>query len=107
MFNITFDYKKSKCEKSGNLIQFILAKGGTIMAKENATRIYKKVEQAHAQQERQKALGNPKAFIELAKARGYDFKVEDLEAQLSQLSDEDVAGIFNPGIGLRRHIFPK
>lgn len=77
------------------------------MTQENAARIYKKVEQAHADQERQKAKSDPEAFILLATARGYEFTVKDLEAQLSQLSNEDVAGIFNPGIGLRRHIFPK
>lgn len=77
------------------------------MSEENAARIYKKVEQAHAQQEREKALSNPEAFIVLAKARGYNFTVKDLEAQLSQLSDEDVADIFNPGIAPRRHLFPR
>ncbi len=77
------------------------------MTAQNAARIYKKVEQAHAQQERQKAKKDPEAFILLAKARGYTFTVEDLETQLSQLSDEEVAGIFNPGTGQRRHLFPK
>lgn len=77
------------------------------MIKENAARIYKKVEQAQAQQERQKAVSDPEAFILLATARGYAFTVKDLEAQLSQLSDEDVADIFNPGIAPRRHLFPK
>ncbi len=77
------------------------------MNAKNAAHIYKKVEQAYAQQERQKALSNPKAFIVLAKARGYAFTIKDLVAQLSKLSDEDVAGIFNPGIGPRRHLFPR
>ena len=77
------------------------------MKQQNAARIYKNVEEAYAQQERQKALSDPKAFIRLASARGYDFTVKDLETQLSQLSDEDVAGIFNPGIPPRRHLFPK
>ena len=77
------------------------------MATQNAARIYKKVEQAHAQQERQKAKSDPEAFILLAKARGYAFRLKDLETQLSQLSDEEVAGIFNPGIGQRRHLFPR
>ncbi len=77
------------------------------MATQNAARIYKKVEQAYAQQERQKALSHPEAFIKLAKARGYNLRLENLETQLSQLSDEDVAGIFNPGIGQRRHLFPR
>ena len=53
------------------------------------------------------AKKDPEAFILLAKTRGYAFTVKDLETQLSQLSDEDVAGIFNPGIGQRRHLFPK
>lgn len=77
------------------------------MTEANAARIYRKVEQAYAQQERQKALSNPKAFISMALARGYTFTVKDLKTQLSKLSDEDVAGIFNPGIGVRRHLFPK
>ena len=77
------------------------------MIAKNAAHIYKKVQQAYAQQERQKALSNPEAFIKLALARGYTFTVQDLETQLSQLSDEEVAGIFNPGIGPRRHLFAR
>ena len=77
------------------------------MKQQNAARIYKNVETAYAQQERQKALSDPEAFIRLASARGYTFTVKDLETQLSQLSDEEVAGIFNPGIPPRRHLLPK
>jgi predicted ribosomally synthesized peptide with nif11-like leader len=77
------------------------------MTLENAARIYKKVEKAHAQEERQKALSDPEAFIRLAKVKGYAFTVKDLETQLSKLPDEEVASIFNPGIGVRRHLFPK
>lgn len=76
------------------------------MTEKNAARIYKKVVQANAQQERQKALSDPKAFISMARAKGYAFTVKDLETQLSKLSDE-VAGIVNPGIGVRQHLFPK
>lgn len=77
------------------------------MTEQNAARIYKKVEQAQAQQQRQKAKNDPEAFVLLAKAKGYAFTVKDLETQLSQLSDEDVAGILNPGIGQRRHLLPR
>jgi predicted ribosomally synthesized peptide with nif11-like leader len=77
------------------------------MENQNAARIYKNVEKAYAKEERQKALSDPEAFIRLAEARGYDFTVKDLETQLSKLSDEEVASIFNPGIGVRRHLFPK
>lgn len=77
------------------------------MVQQNAARIYKNMQQAYANQERQKALNNPQTFVQLAKARGYNFTVEELETQLSQLSDEEVAAIFNPGLGPRKHIFPR
>ena len=77
------------------------------MTTKNAARIYKKLEQAQLEEERQKALSDPEAFIVLAKARGYAFTVKDLETQICQLSDEELASIFNPGIGPRRHLFPK
>ena len=77
------------------------------MTQKNAARIYKDVQQAEAKQQRQKALSEPENFIKLAAAQGYNFSIENLETQLSQLSDEEVAGIFNPGIPPRRHLYPK
>ena len=77
------------------------------MAEENAARMYHKIEEAYAREERRKALSDPEAFIKLAAARGYAFTVKDLEAQLNQLSDENVAAIFNPGIPPRHHLFPR
>ncbi len=77
------------------------------MTQKNAARIYKEVQQAEAEQQRQKALSEPENFIKLAAAQGYNFSLENLETQLSQLSDEQVAGIFNPGIPPRRHLYPK
>jgi predicted ribosomally synthesized peptide with nif11-like leader len=77
------------------------------MPEKNAARVYHDIEEAYAKQERQKALSDPEAFIKLAAARGYNFTVKNLEKQLSQLSDEEVAAIFNPGIPPRRHLFPR
>lgn len=77
------------------------------MLKENAARMYKQIEQAYAKQERQKALTDPDSFIKLAAGRGYTFTIKDLELELARLSDEEIAGIFNPGIGPRRHLFPR
>ena len=74
------------------------------MMKQNAARIYKDVEQAEAKQQRQNALNKPESFIKLAATRGYTFTVNGLKAQLNQLSDEELAGIFNPGIPPRRHL---
>ncbi len=73
----------------------------------NAASKFHEIEQAYARQERKKALNDPETFVKLSAARGYDLTVENLETQLEQLSDEDVAGIFNPGIPPRRHLFPR
>lgn len=77
------------------------------MTQQNAARIYKDMQRAHANQERQKALNDPQTFIQLAASKGYSFTVEELETQLNQLSDEEVAAIFNPGLGPRKHLFPR
>ena len=77
------------------------------MSQKNAASVYKQVTKAQADQQRQEALNDPETFIKLATARGYDFTAEDLKAQLDQLSDEEVAAIYNPGIPPRRHLFPR
>lgn len=77
------------------------------MASKNAARIYHEVEQANAQQQRQTALNNPQGFVQQAATQGYTLTLDHFEHQLSQLSDEEVASILNPGVSPRRHIFPR
>jgi predicted ribosomally synthesized peptide with nif11-like leader len=77
------------------------------MAQENAARFFKAVQQEQATLEKQKALSDPERFIQLAEACGYHFTVEDLPTQVSQLSVEEIAAIFNPGIGSRQHLTPR
>ncbi|MGB3291399.1 MAG: Nif11-like leader peptide family RiPP precursor [Phormidesmis sp.] len=77
------------------------------MPEKNAAHVYKQVTQAQADREREKALSDPEAFIKLAAAQGHHFTVGDLKAQIEQLSDEEVAAIYNPGISPRRHLFPR
>ncbi len=77
------------------------------MASKNAARIYRDVEQAHAQQQRQQALNNPQEFVQQATTQGYNLTLDNFEDQLNQLSDEEVASILNPGVSPRRHIFPR
>lgn len=77
------------------------------MPEQNAARLYKTVQRAHAEQERQSALNDPEKFIRLAAARGMPLTIENFSAQISQLSDEEIAAIFNPGIPPRRHLFPR
>lgn len=77
------------------------------MPQQNAAQLFKAVKQDQALKQRLKATANPEAFIQIAKERGYDFTVEELEAEIEKLSEEDLAGIVNPGWGPRRHIHPR
>ncbi|MEH2434839.1 MAG: Nif11-like leader peptide family natural product precursor [Nostoc sp.] len=77
------------------------------MTQQNATRLFKAVKQDQALQQRLKATANPEAFVKIAQERGYDFSVEELESEISKLSEEDLAAIVNPGWGNRRHINPR
>ncbi len=77
------------------------------MPQQNAAQLFKAVKQDQALKQRLKATANPEAFIKIAKERGYDFTVEELEAEIDKLSEEDLAAIVNPGWGPRRHIHPR
>ena len=74
------------------------------MAQEKTAQLLQAVKEDQALQAILKATDNPEAFIKIAKESGYDFTVEELEEEISQLSDEDLAAIVNPGWGTRRHI---
>ncbi|MEH1835685.1 MAG: Nif11-like leader peptide family natural product precursor [Nostoc sp.] len=77
------------------------------MTHQNAARLFQAVKQDQALQQRLKATADPKAFIKIAQERGYDFTAEELESEISKLSEEDLAAIVNPGWGNRRHINPR
>jgi predicted ribosomally synthesized peptide with nif11-like leader len=77
------------------------------MSKTNAAQLLKAVKQDQALKERLKAVSNPEAFIKIAKESGYDFTVEELENELSKLSEADIAAIVNPGMSPRYHIHPR
>lgn len=77
------------------------------MTKQNAAELFKAVKQDQALQQKLRATANPEAFIKIAKERGYEFSTEELEAELDNLSEEDLAAIINPGWGPRRHINPR
>ncbi|AUB41318.1 putative protein family, nitrogen fixation [Nostoc flagelliforme CCNUN1] len=77
------------------------------MTQQNATRLFEAVKKDQALQQRLKATANPEAFVKIAQERGYDFSVEELESEISKLSEEDLAAIVNPGWGNRRHINPR
>lgn len=77
------------------------------MALQNAAKLFQAVKEDQALQQRLKATANPEAFIKIAQERGYDFTLEELETEIDNLSEEDLAAIVNPGWGPRRHINPR
>jgi predicted ribosomally synthesized peptide with nif11-like leader len=77
------------------------------MAQKNAAQLLNAVKQDQALKERLKATSNPDAFIKIAQERGYNFTVEELENELSKLSEAELAAILNPGMSPRYHIHPR
>ncbi|ARV59956.1 Nif11-like leader peptide family natural product precursor [Nostocales cyanobacterium HT-58-2] len=77
------------------------------MTQNHAAQLFKAVKQDQVLQQRLKAATHPEAFIKIAKERGYDFTVEELETEISKLSEEELAAIINPGIAPRSHIYPR
>ncbi|MEH2276785.1 MAG: Nif11-like leader peptide family natural product precursor [Nostoc sp.] len=77
------------------------------MTQQNATRLFQAVKEDQALQQRLKVTADPEAFIKIAQERGYDFTLEELESEISKLSEDDLAAIVNPGWGIRRHINPR
>jgi predicted ribosomally synthesized peptide with nif11-like leader len=77
------------------------------MTQKNAAQLFKTVKQDQALKEKLKAATNPKAFIDIAKERGYNFTLEELDVEIAKLSSEELAAIVNPGVAPRTHIYPR
>lgn len=77
------------------------------MTQESAARFFKAVQNDQALKARLKATNDPETFVNIAAERGYEFTVEQLEAQIEKMSPEEVAAVINPGVGPRRHIVPR
>ncbi|MBW4446776.1 MAG: Nif11-like leader peptide family natural product precursor [Spirirestis rafaelensis WJT71-NPBG6] len=77
------------------------------MAQKNAAQLFKAVKLDQALKQQIKAASNPEAFIKIAEEHGYNFTVEELESEISKLSEEELAAIVNPGIAPRYHINPR
>jgi hypothetical protein len=70
----------------------------------NAAHFFSDVEREEDRKLRHKALENPIFFISLAKQQGYQLSLDRIEDEITQLSPEKMASIWNPGIGARRHL---
>ncbi len=77
------------------------------MAQQNAGRLFKAIQRDQALKEKLQAASDPDTFIKLAAERGYHFSKEELQAELDKLSEEELAGIINPGAAPRQHLYPR
>ncbi len=77
------------------------------MSQHRAAEFFKAVKEDQALQSRIQAINDPKAFIQIASERGYHFTEDDLEGALDQISQAELASLFNPGVGGRERIVPR
>lgn len=77
------------------------------MTQESVTKFLADAKQDEALRKRLKMAESSQSCIDLAEQSGYVFTAEELQAQLSQMSEEEVAEILNPGIAPRQHIEPR
>jgi predicted ribosomally synthesized peptide with nif11-like leader len=84
-----------------------LNQGDGFMSQDSAARFFKAVQQDEALAAKLRAIADPATFVKTAADLGYLFSLEELEAQISKLSAEEIAAVINPGVGPRRHLVPR
>ncbi len=77
------------------------------MSQHRAAEFFKAVKKDQALQSRLQAMNDPKAFIQIASERGYQVTEGDLDSALDQISEAELASLFNPGVGCRERIVPR
>lgn len=77
------------------------------MTQENAARFFKSVQQDQGLKAKLKAIDDPETFLQIAKERGCQFTLIELDVAVSKLSHEEFAAVINPGISPRRHLMPR
>ncbi|MFB2939075.1 Nif11-like leader peptide family natural product precursor [Aerosakkonemataceae cyanobacterium BLCC-F154] len=77
------------------------------MSQECAARFFKAIQEDDALKAKLRATDDPETFVNIASEQGYNFTVEQLHAQIEQMSPEEIAAVINPGVGPRRHLVPR
>ena len=77
------------------------------MAQAPINQFFAAIKQNQALQAQCQAVDDIQTCVNLAEAQGYLFTAEELQAELSKLSKEEVAELVNPGIAPRLHIEPQ
>lgn len=74
------------------------------MTQKNAAALFKAVKEDLALQQQMQAAKNPAAIKKLAQERGYSFTDDELNHEISKLSEEELSRMINPGIAPREHL---
>ncbi len=74
------------------------------MFQKPVTQFFTAVKQDEALKAKCLAATDAKTCVQLAEDQGYRFTTEELQAELSKLSEEELAELVNPGIAPRRHL---
>ncbi|OKH35977.1 Nif11-like leader peptide family natural product precursor [[Phormidium ambiguum] IAM M-71] len=77
------------------------------MTQECAARFFKAIQKDDALKAKLKATDDPNTFVKIAAEQGYNFTVEQLQAEIEKMSPEEMAAVINPGVGPRRHLVPR
>jgi len=77
------------------------------MTQECAARFFKAIQKDDALKAKLKATDDPNTFVQIAAEQGYNFTVEQLQAEIEKMSPEEMAAVINPGVGPRRHLVPR
>lgn len=78
-----------------------------MLRQKNAAHLYKAVQQNQDNENRLRALNDSATFMKIAAEQGHHLDANHLEAELEQLSEEEIAAIFNPGLSPRKHLIRK
>jgi predicted ribosomally synthesized peptide with nif11-like leader len=77
---------------------------GDIMTKTKVTEFIQAVEQDSSLKAELIAAVDVESYYQIAKNHGYNFTSEELQAELSEQSQENLAGMVNPGMAPRKHL---
>ena len=80
------------------------------MARKDVIKFMKAVKQDAALKDELKvteATTDPKTYIQVAEVHGYHFTTGELRSILSEMSEEELAVVANPGMAPRRHLEPR
>jgi predicted ribosomally synthesized peptide with nif11-like leader len=77
---------------------------GDIMTKTTVTEFIQAVEQDSSLKNELIAAVDVESYYQIARNHGYNFTAKELQEQLSEQSQEDLAGMINPGMAPRKHL---